>query len=247
MIAGRLLLLKGAGRPPGSPIAPQRPGWYILNLDFHARGVVMPQAGNTLQKLRQQEREVRRSLILDAAVSLFAQRPFNQVGMRDIAAEVGISPSSLYRYFSDRDELFVEALLREAQAISQDLLPRIEQGEAVGLERLAQDFVNYLLDHEAFFQMMTHFMVDGGISQKVLQRFNQAERRLLDIFEGCFRHLEGEENPRLLAHAFFASLNGVLITFCNYPGRSPQEIRRHMTRLAGIIARTFKAAAAARP
>lgn len=206
----------------------------------------MPQAGDTLQKLRQQEREVRRGLILDAAVSLFARRPFNQVGMRDIAAEVGISPSSLYRYFSDRDELFVEALLREAQAISQDLLPRIEQGGELGLERLARDFVHYLLDHEAFFQMMTHFMVDGGISQKVLQRFNQAERRLLDIFEGCFCHLEGEENPRLLAHAFFASLNGVLITFCNYPGRSPREIRRHMTRLAEIIARTFQRGASSR-
>ena len=46
----------------------------------------MPQAKNTLEQMRLQEREARRSLILDAAVSLFARKSFNQVSMRDIAA-----------------------------------------------------------------------------------------------------------------------------------------------------------------
>lgn len=200
----------------------------------------MPPAKNTLGKLRRQGREARRGIILDAAISLFASKQFNQVSIRDIAAEAGMSPASIYRYFDDQDQLFVETLFREASAINKNLLRRIERGEEGGLEEIAVNYVEYLLDHETFFRMMTHFMVDGGISQKALERFNEAESRLLDIFEGRFNGLGIQENPRLLAHAFFSALNGVLITFCNYPGRSPGEIRRHMTRLAALLARTFE-------
>jgi AcrR family transcriptional regulator len=200
----------------------------------------MPPAKNTLKKLRDQEREARRSIILDAAVDLFARKSFNQVSMRDIAKQAGMSPASIYRYFEDQDHLFVEALFREATAIAGNLQKRIESGQQVGLEEIAVGFVEYLLDHEAFFRMMTHFMVDGGISQAALARFNETERRLLDAFEERFKSLEIAENPRLLAHAFFSALNGVLITYCNYPGRSPQEIRRHMTRLATLLAHTFE-------
>ncbi len=200
----------------------------------------MSENGTTLEKLREQEREARRNIILDAAVSLFAREPFNKVGIRDIAAQAGMSPASIYRYFNDQDQLFVEALLREATAIGRNLVQRIERDGDVGLEELAVGFVQYLLDHEPFFRMMTHFMVDGGISLQALERFNETERRLLDVFEGRFRSLGVRDNPRLLAHAFFSALNGVLITFCNYPGRSPEEIRRHMTRLAALLARTFQ-------
>jgi len=54
---------------------------------------------STLTKLRERERQARRNLIIDAAIKLFAAKPFKQVGMRDIAAEAGLSPASIYRIF----------------------------------------------------------------------------------------------------------------------------------------------------
>jgi len=41
---------------------------------------------STLKKLKEEEREVRRNLIIDAAIRLFGRKPFNQVGMREIAS-----------------------------------------------------------------------------------------------------------------------------------------------------------------
>lgn len=196
-------------------------------------------AMTTLERLRLQERETRRNLILDAAVSLFGGRPFNQVGMRDIAAEAGIGVASIYRYFSDRDELFVEALFREAGAITGDLVKNLRQGAEATLGDAAAAYVSHLLEHEAFFQMMTHFMVDGGISREALERFNATERRLLDVFEDLIRAQGADGNARLMAHAFFAALNGVLITFRKYPGRSIEETRRHTDRLARLVAQVF--------
>ena len=195
---------------------------------------------STLARLREEERETRKDIIVDAAVKLFASKSFNQVGMREIASEAGMSPASIYRYFSDRDDLFLEALIRESQEMGTELEAVYAGSHKADLEELARFFVTYLLERSAFFQMMVHFMVDGGIQPRALEKFNQIERRLIDSFEAQFKKLGGPDNVRLLAHAFFASLSGILIAFWNYPGRDPQETRRHMLRLAALVAQTFR-------
>lgn len=200
---------------------------------------------STLTKLRARERETRRNLIIDAAIRLFATRPFKQVGMRDIAAEAGLSPASIYRYFSDRDALFVEALSRGSEAIEEKIEEIAAGGVNQEIEQVAVKFVDYLMEHDSFFQMMTHFMIDGGMSEDALERFNATERNLLRAFDELFERAGAKGRVRLISHAFFAALNGILITFRNYPGRSKEESTRHMRRLATIMARVFREGAAA--
>ena len=194
---------------------------------------------STLEKLRENEREARKDLIVDASIRLFGSRPYNQVGMRDIAAEAGMSAASIYRYFSDRDELFVEALARESKTIAGGFRRILEEAPNAPVQDIAGNFIGYLLEHDAFFQMMIHFMIDGGIRENSVDRFNRIEREFMDCFEEVFRKMGAQGNVRLIAHAFFASLNGLLITFRNYPGRSQEEGRRHMLRLADLIAGIF--------
>jgi AcrR family transcriptional regulator len=200
----------------------------------------MSTTGSTLSKLRESERETRRNLILDAAIRLFATKHFNQVGMRDIASGVGISAASIYRYFSDRDDLFLEALVRESHALEEFLRDLKERGADFSIEETASSFIGYLLEHESFFQMMTHFMIDGGIRPDAIERFNATESQLLDIFDEMFKGIGAGRNVRLVSHAFFAALNGILITFRNYPGRNAEETKKHVYRLAAIIAEIFR-------
>lgn len=200
----------------------------------------MSNPGSTLRQLREVEREARRNLIIDAAMTLFAQRPFSQVGMRDIAAEAGLSPASIYRYFADRDELFLEALFRESQSLEETLLALLEDEEELSLERIANTFLDYLLDHDSFFRMMSHFMIHGSLSGEAVEELNKTERKLLRVLEKMFRRLGFQaNNTRVVSHAFFSSLNGVLITFRNYPGRETEDVRKHMRRLAAIISDAF--------
>lgn len=194
---------------------------------------------STLDKLREDERIVRRNLIIDAAMNLFAQKNFNQVGIRDIANEAGISAASIYRYFTDKDELFVEALFRESTTISHGLKKIVDSKRESSIEEVAMEFVDYLVKRDAFFQMMTHFMINGGISESALKRFNEIERGLLSLFDTVFEDLGASGNVRVFSHAFFASLNGILITFRNYPGRTPEESSKHMKRLAAVVADVF--------
>jgi AcrR family transcriptional regulator len=55
-----------------------------------------------------------RQAILDAALTLFAERGFFGTSIRDIAGAVGITESAIYNYFPGKTELF-EALLSEDQ------------------------------------------------------------------------------------------------------------------------------------
>lgn len=51
-----------------------------------------------------------RQAILDAAVERFSQSSYDDVGMRDIARDVGVDPALIVRYFGSKEELFSSVL-----------------------------------------------------------------------------------------------------------------------------------------
>jgi len=194
-------------------------------------------AARSLSELREQEKEARRKLIIDAAERVFSEKPFNEVSIRDIAREAGISHALIYHYFADQQDLFVEAFMKGAQEIID--LARRELDTGAGIEKLTGTFIVYLVEHDQYFRMMTHFMLDGNLSGPFLDRLNGMERLLFGQLERLFQGETKKGDARLFAHALFAAMNGILITFRNYPGRSREDVTRHMQNLGGIIARQF--------
>ncbi|MCP4109695.1 MAG: TetR/AcrR family transcriptional regulator [Desulfobacteraceae bacterium] len=190
-------------------------------------------------KLKENEREQRRDIIIKAAVKLFEEKPFHEIGMRDIAEETDIVAGTIYRYFSSRDELFVEALIQNIKDIEHIYEKRIEEARD-SVSELAIGVVDYLLDNEATFQMISHFMINREIKPETLEKFNAVQRYFLKIFDNVMIREGASEEIRLITHAFFASLNGIVMTFRNYPGRSKEDIRKHMHRLALLTASMFE-------
>jgi AcrR family transcriptional regulator len=193
---------------------------------------------STFQKLRKEERETRKSLIIDAAMDLFSQKDFHKIGMRDIAKRAGISAAAIYRYFPSRDDVFVEALVRHMGEVERLFEKKVAQGRT-SLEELALGSVDYLLENESVFQMMGHFMITGQIQPKALERYNAMQRNFLDILEKVNNQTDIGMNSRLVTHAIYASVTGVVMSFRNYPGRSPEEIKRHIHRLVRIISSVY--------
>ncbi|MBW1893513.1 MAG: TetR/AcrR family transcriptional regulator [Deltaproteobacteria bacterium] len=189
---------------------------------------------STFMKLREDEREIRKSLIMEAAMRLFEEKLFHEIGMRDIANEAGVSAATIYRYFPSRDDLFVEALIQDINNIEKLFEDRIARGENK-IEALAVAAVDYFVDNEATFQMMCHFMIRGGINPRAMNKFNAVQIYFMNMFSEVVKKAEGSDNKRLFTEAFFASLAGVVMTFRNYPGRSREEKRKHMHKLALLI------------
>jgi len=199
----------------------------------------MATEADTFSKLKAREREARRTLIVDAAERSFAAKPFNKVSMRDIARETGISAASIYRYFPDQQTLFVEAFLRGSRRIIDSFRKAVEENDGVSLERIAGEFLDYLIENDPYFRMMTHFMLDGSLSPSLVERLNEESRLLIDQFDCLFSKMNAAGDRRLLAHAFFSAMNGILITFRDYPGRSKEEVVEHMKLVGRVLARLF--------
>jgi AcrR family transcriptional regulator len=58
---------------------------------------------------KRRDRAATRSALLDAARRRFAEHGFDGTGVRDIAADAGVDPTLIFRYFGSKKELFAEA------------------------------------------------------------------------------------------------------------------------------------------
>lgn len=197
-------------------------------------------ANSTVTELKKHDRERRREIVLAAAQELFSKKGISGVNMRDVARKAGVSVGFIYRYFSGRTDIFVELFEAGVGEILERIDAELEPEEPRPLRSLARTYVDFLHEHMLFFQMMSHFMLEGKLSDKAVDRVNNDLRRIVDRVETIFSREGGGENSRILAHGFVAALNGVMISFVNYPGRTRQEIRNRTRLLAETIADRFE-------
>ena len=85
-----------------------------------------------------QSKQSKRDEIVTAAAALFLSEGYDGASMGKIAAAAGLTPNTLYWYFSDKDELFVAVA-----DLYLDLL--LQQHETVAAQPLAEQFV-WLVD-----------------------------------------------------------------------------------------------------
>ncbi len=89
--------------------------------------------------------------VLDAAGRLFGAKRFHEVRMEDIAAEAEVSKGTLYRYFHDKDEMYLALLERASHQLVAELHTRVAAA-AGGRARLIA-FVDAVI---AFFDRRPH-------------------------------------------------------------------------------------------
>ncbi len=73
-----------------------------------------------LRALAEDPASDRRRLILDAAERSFTRAGFHRTTMQDVAAEAGMSPGNLYRYFPSKDALVAGLCERDRASLTQE-------------------------------------------------------------------------------------------------------------------------------
>jgi len=194
---------------------------------------------NRFNHLKRKERDERRGLILEAARELFARKDFLKVSVREIAKAAGVSVGTIYNYYADLDELFLDIFLKSAEEITQ-ILDRENKEGSSSLEELCKIYITYLNENMTFYQMMGHFMLGGELSSEPTEKLNNIMRLLMDRIEGSVRAMGIQKDTRMVSHALFSALNGIMISYARYPGRNTEEIRTHTMKLAGLIANIFE-------
>jgi AcrR family transcriptional regulator len=98
---------------------------------------------------RRPESTTRADEILDAAMALFAERGYAEVGIDDIGAAVGIAGPSLYNHFPSKQAILVAAMRRGHAHLVSAMAAAREQGTDPldVLRRLTDAYVDLTLDH----------------------------------------------------------------------------------------------------
>jgi AcrR family transcriptional regulator len=191
-----------------------------------------------LEDLKQTERDSRRKIILDAALELFAEKDFRSVTVREISRHAGVSIGTIYNYYPNLTELFLDVFLDSAAEITQ-MLDNMSSKTTPTLEQLCEFYISFLNDNMTFYQMMSHFMLGGELSSDATKKLDEIMRKLMNRIETALLSVGYKTNSRITAHALFSALNGIMISYARYPGKTDEEIRRHTLRLAESIAGVF--------
>lgn len=101
------------------------------------------------EQVRKGERT--RAALVRAAIPRFASEGFHRVSLADVARDVGVSPTAVYRYFPDKEALFEAAVDADAQSLvdlARDALTRDVGGSLLELlGRLAAGLVAAAHEH----------------------------------------------------------------------------------------------------
>lgn len=117
-----------------------------------------------------------RDLILDAAERMFADKGIDGVAVRDLARELGITPSSLYNHFPGKQALYDAVITRGLGPIV-ELVARAWQPGGLNREQVGRT-LDELLEHLARHAHLARLL------QRALLEESLMVRRLTAPFEG---------------------------------------------------------------
>lgn len=169
--------------------------------------------------------ENKRITIMKVAAELFAQRPYHEVRLDDVAEAAKVGKGTLYIYFRSKEHLYGSLVLEGFTQLIDRLRPEIESPSGSAwqtLQLIIGEFVAWAVGTPHLFQLIRpgqlHDVVPGlpekrrelgRLIEQVLHRginaceFDDPHPEITAQFipacvRGAIRHTSGEVNPRVL-------------------------------------------------
>jgi AcrR family transcriptional regulator len=196
---------------------------------------------------RQRERENLQRAILDAARDLFVEQGFAAVSLRKIADKIEYSPTAIYLYFKDKDEI-LSALIDEGFGLLCEYMKDIQTEDPV--ERLRQgahSYFAFMRAHPQYYSLMFEMCDDNA--QKAFETKSESAARAFGFIRGAVT--EGMAGGQfrtdvpeiVVSHVFWASIHGAAaLSLANRLKMLPEEHHEAFfevcikTALRGILA-----------
>lgn len=178
-----------------------------------------PAVASRREQRRLQHQDLSRSQLLDAAEEVFGDKGFHETTLREVAELAEFSVGSVYSFFQNKDDLFVNVFLRRGA----EFLPGMEQAVAAGespleqLHRLVDFEVGFFRRHKHFGRLYLRSSAIAAIPPSPIKlggalrgNFNRAMDIQADVFaRGQERGELRDGDPQVLARL----LSGLVVTF----------------------------------
>src|SRR5690348_6642492 len=106
------------------------------------------------ERKEKQKTEIRRQ-ILDASMKLFMEEGFENVSIRKIADLIEYSPTTVYLYFKDKDEILFnvhEICFQRLAEYNVDLWGI--KNPLIRLHKMGENYIRFGLENPAFYDLM---------------------------------------------------------------------------------------------
>ncbi len=97
----------------------------------------------------------RRALILEAAIKLFHERGYPATSVDDIGSAVDVSGPAIYRHFSSKEEILIEAMILAANEVHEAIQATQVSADEPLLERYVSAYVRTALRRSALIAVWT--------------------------------------------------------------------------------------------
>jgi len=154
-----------------------------------------------------------RERLCDAAERLFAEHGTEAVTIRQLAAELGVSPMTPYRYFKDKDAILAAVRARgfdrHAEALERAYheTPAEGRGAAIGAA-----YVRFALENPEAYKLMFDIRQANEGDYPDLVRAAERSRATMTLnLEDLISAGRLKGDPGLIGHMFWAALHGPLM------------------------------------
>ena len=165
------------------------------------------------ERRERQKLETRRA-ILDAAVELFTKHGYENFSLRQVAEAIGYSPTTIYLYFENKDDLLFHTAMEGFLTFGQMLQDAYDSSDDP-LERLRVEgkaYVRFALEHPVSYRLM--FMQRGEFLERetpagyesVIDSFGILERTIQECLDAGY--LKAGDR-RSYAAVLWTSVHGV--------------------------------------
>ncbi|HRE52299.1 MAG TPA: TetR/AcrR family transcriptional regulator [Flavitalea sp.] len=170
-----------------------------------------------IKERKERDREDTRLLILDAAKKLFTSQGYEATTIRKIAAEIEYSPTTIYLYYKDKNEILY-ALHREGFLLLSRQFQALAHVDSSfeRLKAMGRTYIRFAVENRDFYELM--FIMKEPLlnlntacgSPQDWEEGVESFDFLLQTVEGCQQegYFKGQD-PRLLSMWIWSTVHGL--------------------------------------
>jgi AcrR family transcriptional regulator len=190
---------------------------------------------STTSKRNRLSLDARREQLVRLGTDIFAQRPFEEISIEDIAAAAGVSKGLLYHYFPSKRDFYVEVVRQASAQMERMTATDPELPPRARLERGVEQYLDYVAGHARGYATVLRAGI--GADPEVLALVEAARARMGDrILAGM--QFVGPEPPavlRLAVRGWVGFAEAAALDWLEHGGLGREE-------LGALLVRTLRGA-----
>lgn len=184
--------------------------------------------GNLSRKEREFLRH--RQEVLDVALDLFSEKGFHNVTMHEIAKESEFAVGTLYKFFSNKEDLYKALIVEKSDEFHSALSKAIEsdEDEMGAIKAYLETYIRVFTENLKFVRLYlaetkgASFSIRAGLEEELKEKHEEVLNGLAEIFnraitKKCLKRFD----PYLLATALEGITHAFLVQHLDRPNKHP--------------------------